>query len=67
MIRKKCANCGFIFDIDIYEKGIKCPKCDSNALDDYIETPNPWKDIKPYILSNNSRISWNYKLSSNMV
>ena len=35
-IRKKCANCTYIFDVEKdTKKEIKCPKCGSNAIDDY--------------------------------
>ena len=57
MIRKKCANCGFIFDVTVTSKKLKCPKCRSNAVDDYnIFKYNPtytepkqndWKPLKP--------------------
>ena len=30
--RKKCANCGYVYDYDIGY--CVCPKCDSNAVDE---------------------------------
>ncbi len=48
-IRKKCANCGYIFDVEEgTKKELKCAKCGSNAIDDYKDVPcNPFKPWKP--------------------
>jgi len=55
-IRKKCANCGYIFDVEEgTKKELKCAKCESNAIDDYevglYKPSKPWKptpNIDPY-------------------
>ena len=58
-VRKKCANCGYIFDAMVEDsipikgtkKELKCPKCGSNAIDDYKKPyfpDEPWRPIPPF-------------------
>lgn len=42
-----CANCGYVFDVNDMEVDIKCPKCGSNACDDYKLIVKKWLESPP--------------------